>query len=208
MMIVARWDLYNLNHVCRHVFGRCDMRYPASETAQKHEKILDNSIRLFRERGFAKVSVSDIMKASGLTHGPFYNHFESKEALMAEALSRELQRALSDFDKFPATVAGKNAYADSYLSGDHLQNFGGGCAVAALCSEVRQEVAVRKSFTVQLKAVIQKISSRFPWKSRNSARGDAIHWYTSMVGALILARAIDDAAFADEILTETRKRLG
>jgi len=61
------------------------MRYPAAETAEKHERILDEAARLFREQGFSGVSVSEIMKATGLTHGPFYNHFDSKEELMAES---------------------------------------------------------------------------------------------------------------------------
>ena len=82
-----------------------------------------------------------------------------------------------------------------------------GCAVAALASEVRHEEQVRGGFTEQLKSVIQKLATRFPWHSRRSSRGDAIHMYSSMVGALILARAVNDEAFAREILTEARKRI-
>ena len=70
-----------------------------ANTARKHERILDQSIRLFRERGFSAVTVSEVMKAAGLTHGPFYNHFASKESLMAETLTHEMQRATSDLDK-------------------------------------------------------------------------------------------------------------
>ena len=82
-----------------------------------------------------------------------------------------------------------------------------GCAVAALASEVRHEEQLRGGgFTEQLKSVIQKLATRFPWRSRRSSRGDAIHMYSSMVGALILARAVNDEAFAREILTEARKR--
>lgn len=183
------------------------MGYSAAETAQKHERILNESIRLFRERGFHGVSVSEVMKAAGLTHGPFYNHFASKEALMSETLTRELQRAIGDFDKLPPTEAGRAAYAEHYLSEEHMRDCGGGCAISALSSEMRNEPEVRGAFTAQIKNVIQKMASYFPWKSRRSARGDAIHWYTSMMGALILARAVDDEEFAREILTETRKRL-
>jgi len=183
------------------------MGYSATETAQKHERILDESIRLFRQRGFSGVSVSEVMKAAGLTHGPFYNHFASKEALMAETLTRELQRATSELDSLPATQSGKAQYADGYLSEKHIKDCTGGCAVAALASEVRQLEQVRGTFTEQLKGVIQKLATRFPWRSRRSSRGDAIHWYSSMVGALILARAVDDEAFAREILTEVRQRM-
>jgi TetR/AcrR family transcriptional repressor of nem operon len=82
-----------------------------------------------------------------------------------------------------------------------------GCAVAALASEVRQVTQVRRAFTEQLKGLIQKLATRFPWRSRRSSRGDAIHMYSAMVGALILARAVDDHQLAEEILSEVRKRI-
>src|ERR1700761_8399042 len=154
---------------------RALMRYSAAETAQKHQQILDQSIRLFRQRGFSAVSVSEVMKAAGLTHGPFYNHFASKEALMSESLTRELQRSIGDFDKLPATEEGKASFIDYYLSEDDLHDCSGGGAVAALSSEIRQEEQVRGGFTEQIKGVIHKLTTYFPWRSRRSARGDAIH---------------------------------
>jgi len=184
------------------------MRYPPEETAEKHARILEQASILFRERGFSGVSVSEVMKAAGLTHGPFYNHFASKEALMAETLTRELERATSDFDKLPPTQRGLAQYVDHYLSDDHRNDCGGGCAVAALASEVRQEEQVRVPFTEQLKGIIQKLATRFPWRSRRSARGDAIHMYSAMIGAMILARAVNDEDFSREILAEARKRIG
>jgi TetR/AcrR family transcriptional repressor of nem operon len=185
-----------------------DMGYSATDTAKKHQQILDESIRLFRQKGFSRVSVNEVMKAAGLTHGPFYNHFASKEALMAESLAREVQRSIGDFDDLPASEAGKAEYADHYLSEEHLKDCMDGCAVAALSAEVRQENEVRSAFTAQIKNLIQKLATRFPWKSRRSARGEAIHWYTSMIGAIVLARAVDDEKFAREILGEARKRIG
>jgi TetR/AcrR family transcriptional repressor of nem operon len=74
-------------------------------------------------------------------------------------------------------------------------------------AEVRHEPEVRGTFTVQLKNLIQKMATRFPWRSRRSSRGDAVHGEAAMVGAIILARAVDDEDFAREILEETRKRL-
>jgi len=183
------------------------MGYSASDTAKKHQQILDESIRLFRERGFSGVSVSEVMNAAGLTHGPFYNHFASKESLMSEALALEMDRSTADLDMLPPTRRGKARYADDYLSSEHMTDCGGGCPVAALASEVRQEQLVQLAFTDKLKAFIQRFATHFPWRSRRSARGDAIHMFASMVGALILARAVNDKEFAQEILTETRKRI-
>ena len=88
-----------------------------------------------------------------------------------------------------------------------MTDCGGGCAVAALASGVRQEQHVQGTFTNKLRAFIQKNATRFPWRSRRRARGDAIHMFASMVGALILARAVNDNEFAQEILAETRKRI-
>src|SRR5260370_42374191 len=127
------------------------MGYSANGAAQKQERILNESIRLFRERGLLSVSVDEVMKSAGLTHGPFYNHFASKEALMAETLTHEMQRATADLDSWHPTERGKAQYADAYLSEEHMENSSVGCAVAALASEVRQVPQVRRAFTEQLK---------------------------------------------------------
>lgn len=183
------------------------MGYSVADTAEKHERILEESIRLFRERGFSGVSVNEVMKAAGLTHGAFYNHFASKEALMAETISQALQKAASELDELPATQSGKARYLDKYLSESHRDTCETGCTFAALSSEVRQVEQVRRPFTEQLKNTVQKFAERFPWSSKRSARGDAIHMLAASMGALILARAVDDKKFSKEILTETRKRL-
>lgn len=179
----------------------------ADETAQKHEQILDVSIALFRERGFTGVSVGQLMKAAGLTHGTFYNHFASKEALMAECLTRDMQRNISSFDRYLATEQGLAKYIGEYLSLQHRNDAAEGCNVAALSSEVRQHDELREPFTMQLKGTILKLATYFPWRSRRSARGDAIHMYSAMVGAVILARAVSEEKFAEEILDEVRRRL-
>lgn len=184
------------------------MGYSAADTAKKHEHILDEAIRLFRERGFSNVTVSEIMKAAGLTHGPFYNHFASKDALMTETLAHELKKALEKLDRTPATKSGKALYADRYLSETHRDQCGTGCAMAALASGVRQEKKpVRDAFTELLKQYLHQLATRFPWRSKRSARGDAIHMFSCLVGATILARAVSDEAFSKEILTETRRRI-
>lgn len=179
----------------------------AAETAQKHEQILDESIRLFREHGFAGVSVGQVMKAAGLTHGPFYNHFTSKEALMAECLTRSMQRDIDAYDRYPASKQGLAQYIGEYLDLQHRDNPAGGCDVSALSSEVRQYDELQEPFTIQLKGIIRKLAAHFPWRSRRSARGDAIHTYAAMVGAIILARAVSDNKFAKEILDEVKQRI-
>ncbi len=183
------------------------MGQTATETAQKHEQILEESIKLFRERGFAGVSVGQVMQAAGLTHGPFYNHFASKEALMSESLTRDMQLATSSYERYPSTDKGLVQYIGEYLNLQHRDDAAGGCNVAALSAEVRQHKELREPFTIQLKGLIQKLTTHFPWRSRRSARGDAIHMYSAMVGAVILARAVSDEKFAQEILDEVKQRV-
>ena len=183
------------------------MRYPAAETAEKHERILNEAARLFRERGFSGVSVSEIMKATGLTHGPFYNHFDSKEALMADSVMHGMQTTLDGLEATEGSAKGWANYLKSYLSVAHRDACGSGCTMATLAAEVRQEPLVRGPFTARLKAVVETMALHFPWSSKKAARGDSIRALSSMVGAMVLARAVDDDAFSEEILKEVRKGL-
>src|SRR5215469_5323896 len=110
------------------------MRYPVKETAAKHEQIVKEASRLFRERGFEKVSVGEVMRAAGLTHGAFYAHFRSKEELQAAAVAYGLKVSLGRLER----SNGKNSnesYADRYLSRGHRDNPGDGCTMAALAEE-------------------------------------------------------------------------
>jgi len=183
------------------------MGYSAEETARKHDLILDQSIQLFKERGFTGVSVGEIMKAAGLTHGPFYNHFSSKDELIAESIGTAMHRAASKIEQYSADEEGKQAYLNLYLSDKHRDACGVGCIVAALANDVRSTPAAREPFTKTVKGMVSKLASHFPWKNKKTARGEAIFTTSALVGALILARAVDDEAFSLELLEETKKRL-
>ncbi|WP_413729409.1 TetR/AcrR family transcriptional regulator [Sodalis sp. RH22] len=178
------------------------MRYPAAETAEKHQRILQEAARLFCERGFSGVSVAEIMKATGLTHGPFYNHFASKEALMQESFEYRAQTTLAGIDEAAATPAGLLDYVDHYLSVQHRDNPALGCLVSALATEIAREETVRPSLTRLVAATVERLTRYFPWRSNKHARGDAIRLHASMVGGIILARAVNDEAFSREILRE------
>jgi len=181
------------------------MRYPAEQTAQKHDRIVQEAMRLFRERGFEAVGLREVMQASGLTRGPFYNHFASKEALMAEVVDGGMQKTLEQIGDCAGSADGKAAYFDRYLSTRHRDAPGKGCFMAALACDVRQTPEVQKAFTPRLMQVVEKLASHFPWRSRRTARGDAIRALSSVIGGIILARAVDDADFSAEILAEVRR---
>jgi TetR/AcrR family transcriptional repressor of nem operon len=183
------------------------MRYPAAETAEKHARILDAAAALFRKSGFSNVSVGEIMRATGLTHGPFYNHFASKEALMAQSIEHASAKALSDIDAATAIDGGMEKYLQGYLSIDHRDSPENGCLMAALGTEIGREAGARSAFTAHLVATIERFRKHLPWGSKKATRAEAIRTLASMVGALVLARAVDDDALSREILRDVRDGL-
>ena len=184
------------------------MRYPASETAKKHERILREAARLFRERGFEGAGVADIMKAAGLTHGAFYAHFPSKDALVAEAVERAFAQSDNRIYALRANAGDPGrAFLDSYLSAAHRDHPGSGCVIAALGPEIARDSAARKPFTHWVKHMIEGMAGRFQWKRKGSARRNAIHLLSAAVGALTLARAVDDPRLSAEILESVRESL-
>lgn len=180
------------------------MRYPAAETAEKHRRILESASRLFRERGFSGVSLGEIMKATGLTHGPFYNHFASKEALMSAAVAYASQRSDPGTDLTPAWRAD---FIAGYLSEAHRDSPGEGCVMAALAAEIGREPAVKRSFTAHLKGLVERMAGSYAGASKKKARAETIRTLATLVGAVVLARAVEDAAFSAEILREAEAGL-
>ncbi|WP_397453138.1 TetR/AcrR family transcriptional regulator [Pseudomonas sp. NA-150] len=183
------------------------MRYPAEETAEKHQRILEQASILFRERGFSGVSVSEVMQATGLTHGAFYNHFESKDDLIAKSLGDASSKALASMKEAEQTPETMQQYIQDYLTEWHRDDPGTGCLMTALASEVAREPSVQPSFTRHLKGVLASMTAPFAKSKKRNVRRDAIHKISSMVGAIILARATDDPALSEEILTQVRDAL-
>lgn len=185
------------------------MRYPAEETAARHERILQQASRLFRERGIGGVSVPEIMKAAHLTHGPFYNHFASKDALITESLKAAMDRQVQRLRSGMRAKAGLCAFLDDYLSSEHRDDPGGGCVMAALAGEVARNPGARVPFTQYVKDMLSAMSEKFAPKEnrKEEARAEALRILVAIVGAVILARAVDDNALSDEILARTNADL-
>lgn len=176
------------------------MRYPAAETAQKHTKALESASRLFRERGFSGASISEIMTATGLTHGSFYNHFDSKEDLLAEAFAHASDQSLAALEDYARSEEGKQAMFRDYLSPEHRDDAGSGCIMAALATDFQTQPKTRAVVTRHVRSLIEKFGERFPWSSRRNKRKQAIQALTRMVGGLILARVVIDPELSSEIL--------
>jgi TetR/AcrR family transcriptional repressor of nem operon len=169
--------------------------------AENRLRILDCASRLFREKGFDAVTVMEVMKAAGLTHGGFYGHFESKDDLVAHALTHSLKEDAE-------SKMGFNAFIASYLSRDHRDNPGGGCPTAGLVADARhQGASARAAMTQGLQSQIERISTVSVGESEADKRRAAIGTWAAMVGAVIISRSIDDPELADEVLDSTRSWL-
>jgi TetR/AcrR family transcriptional repressor of nem operon len=175
-------------------------RYPAAETAEKHEKILQEASRLFRENGLSGVSVGDLMQAAELTHGSFYNHFVSKQDLIGKCIDWLNPRVVGRIASFKQTEAGKRGFASMYLSESSRDDPGHACLMSTLGPEIAREPSARPAMTSYVQAFIGKLMSHFPWSRPAAARKEAIRMTASMVGALVLARSVNDAALSKEIL--------
>ena len=179
------------------------MKVTREQMAENRGRILDEAARLFRERGFDGVSVAEVMAAAGLTHGGFYGHFESKDALIAAALAYALD---------PTRAAGRGKsmadYGATYLSAGHRDDHAGGCPFSALGSEaVRATPETRQVMTEAIERQIARFSATAPGTAPKARRRAAIAGWASMVGGLILARLADDPALSDEILKATKAAL-
>jgi len=175
----------------------------SKEKVAEHRKaILEAAARLFRERGFENVSVADVMKEAGLTHGAFYGYFPSKEALIAEAASA----ALAPEPARPRqTVA---AFADGYLSKRHRDNRDASCMFSSLGTEAsRGSGDLRHAMTQSLRHTLDRFTAEAKGKTLEDKRRNAIAAWTSMVGAIVLARIADDDDLSEEILREARAKL-
>jgi TetR/AcrR family transcriptional regulator, transcriptional repressor for nem operon len=180
------------------------MKVSRIQEAENHERILDVATRLFRERGIDGISVADLMKAAGLTHGGFYGHFKSKEDLVAQACARAVSRMRQNWTNVIDQATGDplEALAATYLTPKHRDGAGRGCPMAALGSEIaRQAAPVRRAFTDELRPFLDYLSRIVQGSSNGLRRQKALATYAGLVGALIVSRAVDDLGLSNEILS-------
>ena len=172
------------------------------EAAARHRAaLLDAASGLFRERGFAGVSIADIAAAAGLTHGAFYNHFASKEALCAEVV----ERAIDESQAFRKANPNRGARFEIYLSRGHAEDRAGGCPLASLSGDVAREPrTVRAAFSRAVNRLFDRLAEEEPAGSE-LAREHAIAGLATRVGALVLARATSDPRLRDEILRAAKR---
>ena len=161
-----------------------------------HERIVEAAARAIRRSGYGGTGVADIMKTVGLTHGGFYAHFASREAMLAEAADRAGAEAVAASASIAAAVPPEHALESllrAYLSDEHLAGIEFGCPVAALGSEMpRQAPEVRRAATRRIKEMIDVIARQSPDWGEPGAHERSLVTVATMVGALLVARAVDD----------------
>jgi AcrR family transcriptional regulator len=181
-----------------------------SRREQSHERILDAAARAVRRKGFAAVGVADVMKEAGLTHGGFYAHFASREALLAEAVAHAGMQSHSRMhERVRARVeAGENefrALVEEYLSEAHMEALDAGCPVAALVSEMpRAESELRACSRQRVLALVELVRQALP---ATAGEGAAPAVASTLVGALQLARVLGVDGGGGAVLQASREAL-
>lgn len=173
------------------------MKVSKEVVAHHREKLLDAAATLLRERGLDKVTVNDIARAAGLTHGAVYARFPSKDALCSEAVAR-LLAASSD----ASGRRERKAFVEDYLGPRHVRRRGTGCPFAALAADVPQaSAAIRRTFSRGLEHALEQSAERLGGNDR------AIVSMALMVGAVVLARSSTRPGLRDSILAAARREL-
>ena len=179
---------------------------PNAKTAAKeasHERIVAVAARAIRKTGYDGTGVADIMKQAGLTHGAFYAHFASRDAMLAEAADRagaESVAAAADVVAQAPPTQARAALLRAYLSPDHVAHPEMGCPAAALGSEMpRQAPEVRHAATRRIKEMVDLVARQSPDWGQPGAHEQALVTVATMVGAVVLARAVDEPGLSDAI---------
>jgi TetR/AcrR family transcriptional repressor of nem operon len=188
------------------------MGHSKAKKAESHDRVVQVAAARFRETGVDGIGVADLMKDAGLTHGGFYRHFSSREELVAEAIERALRdggRAVQAVTN--STLSRKSALAalvDAYLSAAHRDSLATSCAVTTLAGDVaRSNARARSAYTRQVGAYLELLAKLIASDKRKSKRVKAIAALSTLVGAVSMARAVNDEKLSREILKSAADEL-
>jgi len=185
------------------------MRYSKEHKDETHERIVKQASVRLRERGAHGIGVADLMKEVGLTHGGFYAHFDSREALVIEAFGYAMDRGNERWRKLVEETPPEKRLAtivDSYLSTTHRDDPGRGCAVPSLGAEIaRESPKTRKAFAARLERMIDMIADQIQDVPPKVARKQAMAALATMMGTVVMARVAGNGEFSDDILAAGRE---
>jgi TetR/AcrR family transcriptional repressor of nem operon len=180
------------------------MRYSREHKLETHERIVKKASVRLREKGAHGIGVADLMKEAGLTHGGFYAHFDSREALVIEAFAYAMDRSTERWRHLAEAMPPEKRLAtivNSYLTPAHRDDPGHGCAVPTLGADIaRENPRTRKAFAAKLEQMVHMLAEQIPEVPRKAARKQAMAAIATMMGTLVLARVAGNGDFSDEIL--------
>jgi TetR/AcrR family transcriptional regulator, transcriptional repressor for nem operon len=189
------------------------MPYSPEHKNETRERILQTARRLFSRRGFSEVTIDEIMTAAGLTRGGFYNHFQTKEELYAEAITQFLRndppeawRTLN-FSPSAHGTALARMIVNAYLSREHFDDRDGSCPMVGLPSDVaRGGKVVRVAFRKVVDMMVDVFSANLA-PGGKPTRERALALVALCIGGMVLARAVDDDRFSDELREAARQQV-
>lgn len=180
------------------------MRYSREHKQETHDRIVRKASVRLREKGAHGIGVADLMKEAGLTHGGFYAHFDSREALVIEAFAYAMDRSMEHWRKMTDQVAPEKRLAliaENYLSALHRDDPGHGCSIPALGAEIsRESPKTRKAFAGKLDEMIEMMADHITGVPRKAARKQAIATLATMAGTMLLARIAGNGELSEEVL--------
>jgi TetR/AcrR family transcriptional regulator, transcriptional repressor for nem operon len=180
------------------------MRYSREHKLETHARIVRKASVRLREKGAHGIGVADLMKDAGLTHGGFYAHFASREALLIEAFTHAMDRGTEHWRKLAERTPPDKRLAtivDSYLTTLHRDDPGHGCAIPTLGAEIaRESPKARKAFAARLEQMIEMLADQIPELPRKAARKQAMAAIATMMGTVVMSRIAGTGDFSDEIL--------
>jgi TetR/AcrR family transcriptional regulator, transcriptional repressor for nem operon len=185
------------------------MRYSREHKLETHARIVKKASVRLREKGAHGIGVADLMKDAGLTHGGFYAHFDSREALVIEAFTHAMDRSTEHWRKLAEQTPPEKRLAtivNTYLTPLHRDDPGHGCAVPTLGAEIaRESPKTRRVFAGRLEQMIDTLAAQLPGVPRKAARKQAMAALATMMGTLVLARVAGSGDFSDQILGAGRE---
>jgi TetR/AcrR family transcriptional repressor of nem operon len=185
------------------------MRYSKEHKQETHARIVKKASVRLREKGAHGIGVADLMKEAGLTHGGFYAHFDSREALVIEAFAYAMDRSNERWRKVAEQTPPEKRLAtivETYLTPLHRDDPGHGCAVPTLGAEIaRESPKTRRAFAAKLEQMIDMMADQIFDVPRKAARKQAMAALATMMGTLVLSRIAGTGEFSDEILASGRE---
>jgi TetR/AcrR family transcriptional repressor of nem operon len=185
------------------------MRYSREHKLETHARIVKKASMRLREKGAHGIGVADLMKEAGLTHGGFYAHFDSREALVIEAFGYAMDRAAERWRKVVEQVPPDkrlSTIVEGYLTSQHRDDPGSGCTVPTLGAEIaRESPKTRRAFAAKLEQMVEMMADQILGVPRKVARKQAMAALATMIGTIVMSRIAGTGEFSDGILGAGRE---